>query len=58
MSEAGRGERGSIVFFCLMEMAIFSRSTGDRCFSLREAESILRSSGLADVGQEWVARSM
>jgi len=62
VNEAGSGDRGSIALFCLMEMTIFSRSSGDRCFSLRiprqDSESSLRSSGRAEVGHECVARSV
>jgi hypothetical protein len=52
----GSGESGSRVFFCWMDMTIFSRSNGEMCFSFLP-ESSLRNSGRADVGQEWVARS-
>ena len=61
MKDAGSGESGSRVLFCLMEMTIFSRSSGEMCFSFRaprdSSESSLRTSGRADVGQEWVERS-
>ena len=61
MKDAGSGESGSRALFCSMEMTIFSRSSGEMCFSFRgprdSSESSLRSSGRADVGQEWVARS-
>jgi hypothetical protein len=44
-----------------MEMTIFSRSSGEMCFSFRgprdSSKSSLRNSGRADVGQEWVVRS-
>lgn len=61
VGSGGSGESGLMALFCLMEMTIFSRSSGEMCFSLRgprdSSESSLRSSGRADVGQEWVARS-
>jgi len=56
VKDAGSGESGSRVLFCWMEMTIFSRSSGEMCFSFL-SESSIRSSGRADVGQEWVARS-
>ncbi len=59
--DVGSGESGSMVLFWLIEITIFSRSSGEMCFSFRgprdSSESSLRSSGRADVGQEWVARS-
>jgi hypothetical protein len=65
LNDAGRGDSGSNVVFSLMEMTIFSRSSGEICFSWRAwrllrlpVDSVLLNSGRALVGHDRVASSM